>query len=205
MLGVVEAFDGEWPQAQLRFAESLRLFSELGDEHQSLQATRRLAWSYEELGDREHARVLYGAMLRRARATGDPFIEAKCLGVLAQSAAEEGQLDRAVTMLEEAHHIHRERSGHPDRYGDALVVCRLAHILADTGNAAVAARLLSCFEALIEDIGVGSIEGWVTTMNDATLVAIRDQLDDASTDAAWKQGRTLAADEAVILARRSLD
>jgi predicted ATPase/class 3 adenylate cyclase len=205
MLGVVEAFDGEWPQAQLRFAESLRLFSELGDEHQSLQATRRLAWSYEELGDREHARVLYGAMLRRARATGDPFIEAKCLGVLAQSAAEEGQLDRAVTMLEEAHHIHRERSGHPDRYGDALVVCRLAHILVAKGNAAVAARLLSCFEALIEDIGVGSIEGWVTTMNDATLVAIRDQLDDASTDAAWKQGRTLAADEAVILARRSLD
>src|SRR5207247_2553596 len=105
-----------------------------------------------------------------------------------------------VPLLKEAHRIHHHRPDHPDRYGDALVVCRLAGALALRGRAATAARLLSCFENLVEEIGVGSLEAWVATRNEVTLIAIRSHLDETAIAEAWEQGRALTADEAVRLA-----
>ena len=42
-------------------------------------------------------------------------------------------------------------------------------------------------------------------MNEPTLNGIRAQLDEAAFAKAWEQGRALTADEAVALARDSLD
>ena len=50
-LGLLFAFEDRFAEAQPLFAESVRGFRELGDEHWELQASRRLAWTYEELGD----------------------------------------------------------------------------------------------------------------------------------------------------------
>lgn len=66
-----------------------------------------------------------------------------------------------------------------------------------------AVRLISCFEALREEIGGG--EAWVARMNEETLATIRTQLDEAAFTDAWKQGQALTADEAVALALQSLE
>jgi predicted ATPase/class 3 adenylate cyclase len=204
ILGLISAFEDDWQNAQPRFEESARLFGELADEHWTLQAIRRLAWSYEELGDLERARAIQEEMLRRARASGDEFLEAKALSALAQYALDEGRVDDAVlSNLEEAHRIYRGRRSHHDRYWDAILVCRFARALALEGRAAAAAQLLSCFESLVEEMraesGSALVESWVVRMNEVTLTAIRDRLDEVAIAEAWEQGRALTADEAVAL------
>ena len=103
LLGLALAFRSDWSTAQQRFDESARLFGDLGDEHNALSATRRLAWTHEELGDLERAQALHEDNLRRARATHADLIEAESLGVLAQYALNEGRIGEAVPMLTEAH------------------------------------------------------------------------------------------------------
>jgi hypothetical protein len=103
-------------------------------------------------------------------------------------------------MLKENHPIYRDLG---DLLGIATNLCRFARALAFAGRAATAARLLSCFEALSEEIG--GTEVWVTRDNEETLAAIRAQLDEAAFAEAWAQGRTLTADEAVALALDALD
>jgi hypothetical protein len=103
-------------------------------------------------------------------------------------------------MLRENHPIYLDLG---DRLGSAVNLCRFARALAFAGRPATAARLLSCFDALREEIG-GS-EAWVTRDNEETLAAIREQLDGAALAEAWEQGRALTADEAVELALGEAD
>ena len=63
--------------------------------------------------------------------------------------------------------------------------------------------LVSCFEALREEIGGG--EPWIARMNEHTLSAIRGRLDKDAFAAAWEQGRTLTLDDAVRLALTTLN
>jgi predicted ATPase len=208
-IGVTYAFEDDFPNAQPRFDESVRLFSGLGDEHWSLQATIRLAWSYDALGDLEHARALHEDILRRARASGDPAMEARSLSVLATYVLEEGRVDETVvSMLVEAHHMHRDRPTHPDLYWDAVLLCRFARALALKDEAAAAAaRLLSCFDALLEEIkgpAESWVTRWVTRMNDETLAIIGERLDDRAIAEAREQGEMLTADDAVALALDAL-
>ena len=201
VLGLTYAFDGEWSKAQPLFDESMRLFRDLGDEHQTLQATRRLAWSYEELGDLDHARALQEDMLNRARASGDEFIEAKSLAVLAQYALDEGRVDRTVvSMLKAAHEIQRDRRELEHRYWDAVPgPLALAPWLAEGNGRPPRSSSSACFEVLFEETGV-ALEAWVARMNEVTLTAIRDHLDEATIAESGEQGRALTSDEAVALA-----
>jgi predicted ATPase len=205
LLGLTFAFEDDWTNAQPRFAESVRIFGELGDEHWTLQATRRLAWSYEELGDVEHARTLQEDLLRRARASGDKFLEAKALSVLAQYDLDAGKVDETVVSnLEEAHRFYRGRRSHADRYWHAVLVCRFARASALEGRGTEATQLLGCFESLAEeldaDFGMGEVEPWVLRMNEETLALVRAQLDETAFAEAHEAGAKLTVDEAVALA-----
>jgi len=71
------------------------------------------------------------------------------------------------------------------------------------GTVGTAVRLISCVEALREEIG--GVEAWVARMNDETLGTIRKQLDEAAFAEAWEEGRTLTADEAVAIAIAAMD
>ena len=204
VIGLTHMFVGEWPEGERCFDESVRLFEELGDEHSAQLAIRRLAWSYEAQGDRARARALNEENLRRARATRHELIEAQTLALLAGYAMNEGRLDEAVPMLTEAHRIHRDRPDYVDRYWGTVVVCRFARALALVGSAATAARVLSCAEALFEDMGATQ-ESWLKKINEETLTLTRRQLDEAAFAEASEQGRKLTADQAVALALNSLD
>jgi hypothetical protein len=89
-------------------------------------------------------------------------------------------------------------------HGLAQGLCRTAGSVAVLpGKADTATRLLSCFEAHREQIGVS--EAWVARMNEQTLAAIRARLDEAAFAEAWGDGQALTIDDAVALALDSLD
>jgi predicted ATPase/class 3 adenylate cyclase len=195
-LGNVAAGEGRWAVARDLLDSSVREFVELGDDFRTLTARRGLAWMHEELGDVEGYRELTEENLRLARALGNRRIEARALGALAMLALEDGHSSEAVAMLADAHRIDRD-------LGNVIFVTvdltRFAAILAREGRHAVAARVLACAEARREEIG-WTRESWAEAEYQATLAAIRAQLDESTFAEAWEHGCTLTADEAVELA-----
>jgi predicted ATPase len=198
-LGYALGEEGDWARAQQLLEESLRLFRDLGDEHQALWTTRTLAWTYAESGDLDRARALYEDNLRRARALGSKFVEATLLDSLAWLAVSEGRVQDALPLLKESLRIRRDL-GSP--FEIAVGLCGVARAIAVVGRVETAVRLISCFEALGEEIGGG--EAWVARMNEETLATIRTQLGEAAFAEKWEQGRVLTVDDAVALALDSL-
>jgi len=192
--------DGDWPRAQELFWESVQGFQALGDEHYELRAARAHAWAYYEGGDLERARELNEELLPRARAAQHEFAEATALAQLADIAVDEGRVADAVSLLNESHRIYRELNSLVDI---AAGVGRYASALALAGRAALAAQALSSSTAIMEEIGAAP--PWFTRASEKTLAVIHAQLDDAAFADAWDQGRALNGDEAVALARESLD
>jgi len=204
LLGSAFAAAKDWASAQQRFDESARLFREVGDEHNARQATRRLAWTCAVLGDRERARALREDNLRWARESGDEHIEAVSLDVLAIDALKQGHIDDGVAMLTEAHGIYRDKPDTPDRFWDAMLLCRFARALALKGRARTAVQLLSCFESTVEDLGLSLEDPRREGDTAKTLTIIRKHLDAAGIAEGWERGRALTVDAAVTLALDSL-
>jgi len=183
-------------RAQPLFEESARRLRELGDEHHALQASRALAWSYEELGDRDRSKELHRENLVRARAIGNRLMEARSLGSLGAILGEEGRLDESLPLLAGAYRLDCEL-GDPNEI--VLDLLRLARALAPAGRAETAARLLSRAESLHEEVGA-AMPFWGKSMRDEALSIVRAQLDDRALADAWEYGRSLSTDEAVELA-----
>jgi hypothetical protein len=124
------------------------------------------------------------------------------LGSLAMIAFEQGRIEDALALGKQNLLACRDLGS---LQGIAQSLCRSAGTFAVlSGKENTAARLLSCFEAQREQIGVS--EAWVARMNEQTLSTIRARLDDESAFAeAWEQGRALTIDEAVALALDSLE
>ena len=99
-------------------------------------------------------------------------------------------------MLKEAYGINRDVG---DPYEIVVTLFRLARAVALEGRGADAACLFSSSEALREKTDLSS-PYWLADMNEGTLAMIHTQLDEVTFAAAWDEGRTLSADEAVALA-----
>ena len=198
-LGYAVSEEGDQARARQLLEQSIRLSRDVGAEHLALWTTRTLAWVYTKSGDLEHARELYEDDLRGAVALGSRSLEATLLGSLAWLAVSEGRAHDALPLLEQSLRIWRDLG---DRIGVAMGVCSVARAITAVGNVGMAARLISWFDALREEIGGG--ESWVRRMNEETLTTIRAQLDDAAFARAWEEGLTLTTDEAVQLALDSL-
>jgi tetratricopeptide (TPR) repeat protein len=198
-LGLLLAFEDRFAEAQPLFEESVRGFRELGDEHWEMKASRRLAWTYESLGDLRSAREIQGENLRRARARGDAFMESNSLAVLAQYDLDAGRVEPAIPLLEEAHRIQRSRPSLPDRYWGVVLVCRFARALALKDRAEATLRLLACAEARFEelDINEGKAERWLVRMNDETRQMVSSSIDEGTAADDAEAGRRLTVDEAI--------
>jgi predicted ATPase/class 3 adenylate cyclase len=194
------ASDRDFASAQQLLLECIPLYDELGEEHAAIEAVRDLAWTYEEIDDLTRARELYEAGLLRARAQDNTRLEARLLGGLAVVAIDEGRADEARSLLQQNFPMYRALD---DLRGTGENLCRAAHALAAVGDATTAARLLGGAEAVFE--GIGASPPWLARMNDETLTAIREQLDEPAVAEAREHGRALAVDEAVALALGSLD
>jgi predicted ATPase/class 3 adenylate cyclase len=193
------AADGDFANAQRLLLECIPLYGDLGEEHAAIEAVRDLAWTNEEIGDLSRARELYEDGLLRARAQDNTRLEARLLGGLAVVAVDEGRAEEARSLLQENFPMYRQLD---DLRGTGENLCRCAHALAAVGEAATAARLLGGSEAVFE--GIGASPPWLARMNDQTLAAIREQLDEVAIAEAREHGRALTVDEAVALALESL-
>ncbi|WP_411277862.1 ATP-binding protein, partial [Gaiella sp.] len=194
-LGYAVGEGGDWAQAQLLLEESIERFIEIGDERFALWTTRTLAWTYAESGDRDRARVIHEDNLRRARVLGIRSLEAALLSSLSWLVEED-----ALPLMKESIQIRRELG---NRVEIATGLCGVARVITVSGRAETAVLLISCFEALSEEIGGG--ESWVARMNAETLATIHTQLDEAAFAEAWERGRPLTLDQAVNLALTALD
>ena len=195
LLGQGAIANGEFGTAQTLFAESVRAFQDLGDEHLTMVATFNLAWMCEELGDKQRAAALHEQNLRHAREVGNPRIEALSLTALADRKALPGELKDALSMLYDAYLIVHEVG---DRVEAADILSRFAALLASTGKAATATRLLSCNQTEREQFG--GTRFWVTSRNDETLARVRAQLSEVAFQEAWDEGKRLSVEQAVALA-----
>jgi len=114
---------------------------------------------------------------------------------LAIFAADEGNVDGALSMLKESLRIFRDVG---DRSAVADTLGYFAAVLGAAGRAQEAARLLAGGEALHEEFG--SSGAWPDKENEEALGRIRAQLEEIALAEAWAQGRALTFDEAVALA-----
>ena len=193
------AADRDFANAQRLLLECIPLYGDLGEEHAAIEAVRDLAWTYEEIGDPGRARALYEDGLHRARAQGNTRLEARLLGGLAIVAVDEGRVEEARSLLQENFPMYLELD---DLRGTGENLCRCAHALAAEGEAVTAAQLLGGSDAVFE--GIGARPPWLARMNDQTLAAIREKLEEPAVAEAREQGRALTVDEAVALALGSL-
>lgn len=199
-LGYAVGETGDWARAQHLLEESVRLFRAAGEEHWAGWTTRTLAWIYAEAGDKDRARALHEDNLARARALDNPSLEAALLSSLAWLLVGDGRHQDSFPLLKHSLRIRREMG---NRIEIAMGLCSVARAITAVGKTGTAARLISCFEAMTEDIGGG--EAWVRRMNEETLATIREQFDETALAEAWEQGRTLTLDEAAALALESLN
>jgi tetratricopeptide (TPR) repeat protein len=199
LLGVAVGEGGDWGDACPLLEESVELFRALADEPRVMWGTRALAWANGEFDDLQSARVLYEDALQQARAAGNRLLEGALLGSLAWVTRKEGRIEDTPPLLSESLRIKRDLG---DRIETAIGLCGAARTIAAMGRPAEAARLISCYEAMSEEIGGRYL--WVTRINDETLPLIHSQLGAADFAEAWDQGRRLTADEAVALALEGL-
>jgi predicted ATPase/class 3 adenylate cyclase len=181
------------------FEEAAALFRETDDQQSLLNVTRSLAWSHQELGNRDRARTLFRENLQRARALHNPLIESASLGASAMMAAEDRRLQEAFSLASE----HLPLAARLGMLHTAEALMRSAFVLARGGHESAAARIVSASEALFEEIGVG--EGyWARRDNEDVLARLREALDGGSFAAACEVGRAWTPDEAVAFALEAL-
>lgn len=195
LLGVNAADSGDFVTAEPLFEQALQGFRALEDDHYVLLALDALAWTYGELGDDERREQLHEEVLEAARRYGNDRVVALTLYQLASLARQDGRHDDDVSMLSESLRIYcnlREASGIAATLGE------FGEMFAVRGDAVAAAKLVAASQAMRQRIGSGV--PWVSAMNEKTLAAIREQLDDEAIAHAWDEGTRMTIDEAVGLA-----
>ena len=196
-LGLAFADEGDFVRARELFQEGVRLLRDAGDEDNALFASRLLAWMHEELGDQERAWALYEHNLTWARALGNKPLEGQTLGAVASMALEQGRAGDAVSLLEDVLRIDRDL-GSPLQ--TSLDLTRFARALAVAGGGDhEAAKLLSCADAVREEMGAGGMP-YLVEIHEQALAILSTRLNDDVFAEAWHEGAKLTSDEGVALA-----
>jgi tetratricopeptide (TPR) repeat protein len=185
------------PGARVQLEQSARLFDDVGDRHYALIARHNQAWIVGELGDREAEDRLHRETLEIAREIGNESIEADSLAQLGMAARDEGRLDEAVELLQEAIRIDHRRGMTSNL---ATQLGRLASVHVRARRWALAAKLVAAARALTEGLGA-EMTWWSKRRNDETLDLLRASGVDADELQGWLDGgRVMSVDEVVELA-----
>lgn len=184
--------------AQPFLEEALSHFRAIGDRDAVMGVTRLLASLYMRSEDYDRAWPLYVENLTQARELDNTLREAQSLGALALISADQGKYEAALSFAAEHLSIARDHS----RLDLSMAFARVAYVLARAGRTTSAARILSYSEALTEEIG--ATEPWAAELNDETRALVCDQLGEPAFAEAYKQGRSLTADDAIAFTSAEL-
>jgi predicted ATPase len=187
-------------------AEAAGLFREAAASAAAIQDMRLVAMARFNLGYLELVRGDYEAAQTELESAQNGFTVAddrygvgRSLAALGSVALHRKQTDEAVVLLQESLR-HSRTLADVDDITWALELLGVAW--AESGSPA-AARLLGAAEALRESLG-GALEGVELALHERGLAALAAGSGSAAAEAAWAAGRTLTADEAVVLALDSV-
>jgi predicted ATPase/DNA-binding CsgD family transcriptional regulator len=176
--------------------EALALFRELDDKRGVAEAINTLGELTRLAGDYERARRAYEECLATSREIGDKRYEGAALHNLGHIAQRQGDYQRAEALMKEAVAIMGELEA---KYFIAFGLAAMAGPVGAKGQPERAARLLGASEALLEAMGV-DFQPADRFAVDRYRVAVRRQLDDATFEAAWAEGRAMSLEQAVAYA-----
>jgi non-specific serine/threonine protein kinase len=196
-LGVAAAEQGEDNAARALYEESLAIQRELGNAADIANALHNLGCVAMRQGDYGTSRAFQEESLRICREIGDRWGTGNTLHYL-------GQLAQAVGDLETASREHREslaiRREIGERRGIAMSLRDCASLASGLGHAERAALLWGAAERLREEI-IAPLPPNERPGYEANVAVARAALgDDAAFDAAWREGRAMPLEQAIVYA-----
>ena len=200
-LGTVAIEEADYDRAKEQLSRAIDLHRKLGDEQWVIGTTRALAWAYESSGDHQRARALHEENLQRAITAGAQETVVGTLGSLSMLAVEEHRVADAVDLVRR-NLLAAVDLGSPHAIAQSL--CRVADVCVRClERPEPAARLLGCFTALGDSIGVS--ETWVARDNEKRLAEIKARLDQEAVEAELERGQAMTMEQGVAYALEQLD
>jgi len=181
-------FSDECKDGIILCQEGLALFRELDHKPGIMQALTGLGELGRLDGDYDLAQKAYEECLALSRETGYKLREAITLANLASVAQHRGLLEQAIALVAEDLALLRELG---NKKYSALNLASMAGPVAALGYPPAAARLLGASEALLEALGI-VIHAGDRPDYDRGVATVRGQLDEATFDAAWAEGRAMS-------------
>lgn len=192
--------EGDLDRAQGVFEEGLSVGSRARPATPALRALVGLGEVALAGGDIATARTHFEGALARATGAGDRLGRARALYGLGEVGRAGGDEAQATLLHHQALALHHQ-VGDPASVVDSLEA--IARLAAASGRHARAARLLGAAQSLRDATHVRYARPPSQQAGAAAEVAVvRRALGDAKFDAAWSQGATMSADEAVAFASR---
>jgi predicted ATPase/transcriptional regulator with XRE-family HTH domain len=192
-LGFCYRDQGEYEQAQALLEESLMLYRAVDDR-------KRLGWGLNALGILARvqgyytqAQTLFEESLALAQQQNDRVATAVALGYLGFTAVVQGDLPRATALFQESLVYFREQG---NQEGMTLCLTGLGGVAGRVDQPVLGARLCAAAEKL-RDISGARMTPVERTDYDQTVTMIRTQLDAATFEAAWIEGRAMTLEQAI--------
>lgn len=192
-LGVWASFQGDDAKAKPLYEESLALRRELGDKWGIAQTLQNFAFIALEESDYARAEALYKEALALWRELGDIRGVARMQSGLAKIAQRQGDYEQAAALGTEALSQLLEVG---DKWSFAQGLEGFATLATARGEPERAARLFGTAETLRESIGFPLVPSERVNY-DLDVAAVRTQLDQATFNAAWAEGRAMTLEQAL--------
>lgn len=185
---------GDRDKAKRLNEESLVLYREIGEKWGEAFVLQRFGGYAAVAGDYSLANEIYTASLALTREVGDLRAIARTTGLLATVAILQGDLDKSSDLLKETTiSLFRIR----DKMSIATFLDQGWGPLANLkGDAKRSTRLFGAADAIVETVGRrGSLAN--RDRRDSHLKSVRTQLDEATFNSAWNEGRAMSLEQAV--------
>jgi predicted ATPase/Tfp pilus assembly protein PilF len=197
-LGLRHLDQGEYEQAQALLEESLALYRGVDDR-------MRIGWVLNVLGilarvqgRYAQAQTLFEQSLALAQQQNDRAATASALAYLGSVAVIQGDVPRARDLFQESL-VHFREQG--DKEGMALCLTGLGRVASRADQPVLGARLCAAAETLRNVSGAMSRRLPIErTDYDQTVALISTQLDAATFEAAWTEGRAMSLEQAIAYA-----
>jgi len=204
LLATVVARYGEYDAADTLNAEALALYRALGDRPRAAAVLNNMGSHAFLAGNYERAQELLEESLRLCRDLDDGYTLIYPLVTLGQTLLERGEFTRARALLSEGLQAAQQR-GIKDMLPDYLE--EFAWLAAVQGAAEQrteehtrrSARLFGSAEAQREAIGARLV-GAELAFHARHIATVRAQLDEATWQAAWAEGRAMTLEQAIAYA-----
>jgi tetratricopeptide (TPR) repeat protein len=193
-LGELAESSGDLGTAQRLQEESLAIYRELGDKRGIAASLGNMGHLAMQRGDLEVARALLDESLGIQQELGDKRGLAASLHHLGRVARRQGDFPTARARYGASLELYLEQGNH---LRISVCLAELAAVANGVGESEQAARLFGA-AAAVRELSGAAMEPIDQSDHDRNLAATRDRLGEASFEAAWKEGKAMTVEQAVI-------